>query len=281
MKKVFIILVIISVFSSCEDVIEVEVPTIEPRLNVDALIRVEDESTSTQVEVKITLTSSFFEESIIPQIDLVTITNLDAMNTMDDNVIVLEEDVMEPGVYTNIIENNFLEQGRLLLTINYQGIIYTATTQFVPTVPINSLRQGTETLFGGDETEVIVSFIDNGTRDDFYLFDFDFNEFLVTEDLFYQGQEFEFSYFYDDEINPGQEIEISILGVDQEFYNYMNQLIVQAGGDQGPFQTPASTIRGNIINLSITDNTSQSQNFPLGYFAVVQEFKQSLIIEDL
>jgi len=160
-----------------------------------------------------------------------------------------------------------------------------ALTRFVPSVPILGLEQGDQTLFSGNETEVRVAFADNGDRDDFYLVDLDFGEFLVTEDEFYNGQSFLFSYFYDDGIEAGQEINISLLGVDEPFFNYMNQLIVQAGGDQGPFQTPAATVRGNIINvtdidnINSFDNVENSDNFALGYFAVCETFTQSIVIE--
>jgi hypothetical protein len=53
----------------------------------------------------------------------------------------------------------------------------------------------------------------------------------------------------------------------------MNQLIVQSGGDQGPFQTPAATVRGNIIN------TNNLDNFALGYFAVCQEYVETIVLE--
>ena len=161
-----------------------------------------------------------------------------------------------------------------------------ATTTYVKSVPIDSLEQGNETLFSGDETEVIVTFTDPGESNDFYLLDLDFGEFLVTEDEFYQGQTFVFSYFYDNElaINTSSVVNISLLGVDEQFYNYMNQIIVQSGGDQGPFQTPAATVRGNIINVTgidndeVVDNVERSDNFALGYFAIVEEYTDSITI---
>ncbi len=164
---------------------------------------------------------------------------------------------------------------------------YFATTTYVKSAPIDSLVQGDQTLFSGDETEVIVSFTDDGQADNFYILDFDFNEYLVTEDEFYQGQQFVFSYFYDSdlELDVDSTINVSLLGADESFYNYMNQVIVQSGGDQGPFQTPAATVRGNVFNVTgidnieVLDNVERSDNFALGYFAIVQEYKQSLVIE--
>ena len=137
-------------------------------------------------------------------------------------------------------------------------------------------QQGDGTLFSGNETEVEVSFNDRIDEDNFYLVDLDFDDYLVTEDEFYNGQTFKLSYFYDDDIDAGRTISISILGVDEPFYNYMNQLIVQAGGDQGPFQTPSATVRGNIINSTSTEDSS---NFALGYFAVCETFTATIVIE--
>jgi len=283
MKRLLYILVAALGFLACEDVIEVETPSEPPRLNVDALIRVQDSSTVTNIQVKVKLTSSFFEPTTVADLEQVTITNLDAATA--NNTVVLIEQNPGSGLYERTVDNSILREGRLVLQINYKDDVYVAQTEFAPTVPITKLIQGTETLFGGDETEVIVSFNDNADRDDFYIFDFDFDEYLVTEDEFYQGQEFEFSYFYDNDINPGQEIDISILGADQAFYNYMNQLIVQSGGDQGPFQTPSATVRGNIINITNIDNINSfdnvedADNFALGYFAVCQTFTETIVIE--
>ena len=87
-------------------------------------------------------------------------------------------------------------------------------------------------------------------------------------------------------MNTDKTINIGLLGADESFYNYMNQIIVQSGGDQGPFQTPAATVRGNIINITgidnsdIFDNVGRNDNFALGYFAIVQEYKESIVIDN-
>ena len=65
----------------------------------------------------------------------------------------------------------------------------------------------------------------------------------------------------------------------------MSQLIEQTEDSQGPFQTPIATVRGNIFditgldNIEIFDNVERPNDFPLGYFAIVQEYKQTLIID--
>jgi hypothetical protein len=55
------IVVFVMQLSSCEDVIEVELPSENPRLIIDALIRVDTLQANTLVTVKVSETNSFFE----------------------------------------------------------------------------------------------------------------------------------------------------------------------------------------------------------------------------
>lgn len=282
MKRLFLIFTGFLILTGCEDVVDIDTPTEPPRLSVDALIRIDENEPFTKATVKVKLTSSFFEETEVAELEQITIQNADyeSSGPLDSNFIVLTETA--PGIYEAGKRTSFFTEGELELSITYAGNRYLASTRYVPTVPIDRLEQGEGKLFTGDETEVLVSFTDNPDRNDFYLFDFDFDEYLVTEDEFYQGQAFEFSYFYDGDVTLDREINVSILGVNESFYNYMNQLIVQSGGDQGPFQTPSATVRGNIINVTNIDNidnVDDRNNFALGYFAVCQTFTQSIKIE--
>lgn len=275
------------VITACEDVIEVDTPSEEPRLTIDGLIILTDTTAAFQtVQVKASLTSSFFGDIEPADLDGIFIQNLDyvTQGALDENFILLNE--IAPGIYEGTKNTDFFTQGELLLALQHNGQRYLASSEFSTTPTIDELTQGDGTLFGGDETEIIVSFTDNPDKDNFYLFDFDFNEYLVTEDRFYQGETFEFSYFYDDGIGPGQEIEVSIIGVDFPFYNYMNQIIEQAdSGSAGPFQTPSATVRGNIINVTDIDNidsfdnVEDTTNFALGYFAITQSFSKRLTLE--
>jgi hypothetical protein len=277
MKKIFGLLLVVIFSLGCEDVIEVDVPQTPSRLSIDGLIRLDTNKSVTTVTIKVSLTNSFFGEITPADLTNISIINMDYIPTgaLDLQSINLTETA--PGTYQGTKGTNFFTEGELQLAITHEGQRYLARTSFVPASPISNLEQGDGTLFSGNETEVKVTFTDDGDREDFYLVDLDFGDYLVTEDEFYQGQSFEFSYFYDNDVVPGQEINISLLGVEEQFFNYMNQVVVQSGGDQGPFQTPSATVRGNIIN--ITDNTENSDNFALGYFAVCQTFTETIVIE--
>ncbi|MGF1559428.1 MAG: DUF4249 family protein [Flavobacteriaceae bacterium] len=283
MKNIVYIALFFVTFISCEDVIEVDVPSEPPRLTVDALIRINADEPISTARVKVALTSSFFESVTVAEVDEIRIINTDMVDPLS-NSNTLELLQTEPGIYEAQNDTSFFTEGNLQLLIVYEGQTFVAFSKYTPSAPIDELIQGEQTLFTGDETEIIISFTDNAERDDYYLFDFDGREFLVTEDEFYPGQTFRFSYFFDNDLASGEVLTISLLGIDENFYNYMNQLIVQAGGDQGPFQTPAGTVRGNIINITGSDTidsldqVQDSTNFALGFFAVVQEYTMSITI---
>ncbi len=302
MKRFILIISTIFLIVSCEDVIDVELPDNDSKLIVNGVIRIDETQEYLPIEIVVSESSSFFESNTIASLESAVIyygtPNPDAPEILEgggiSNLVELEPDsgkwVPDPSFDSDqrIRVSNINEGDVFQLILTTTENRYLATTTYVKSVPIESLEQGDQTLFSGDETEVIVTFTDNGDRDDFYILDFDFNEYLVTEDEFYQGQTFVFSYFYDSDLalDTNSSITISLIGADESFYNYMNQIIVQSGGDQGPFQTPAATVRGNIINITgidnseIFDNVERNDNFALGYFAIVQEYKESIVIDN-
>ncbi|WP_374958700.1 DUF4249 family protein [Gilvibacter sp.] len=267
---------------SCEDVIEVDTPTGDRRLIIDALIRIDTASAITEMRVVVGETNGFFETIPPANLQQITISNLD--NPLPDAVVFNET---EPGVYVKSLQTELLMQDRWLLQIDFEDQFYLAEASFVAAPQIDQLEQGDGFVFDDDDQEIEVTFTDIAGEDNFYIFDFGFGEFLATEDTFYQDQQFVFSWFYDDPFEVGTELPISILGADQEFYNYMNQLIEQSEDDLNPFQTPTLTVRGNFINATdidndeTVDNVENEQNFALGYFALVQQNTSTIVIEDL
>ena len=298
-KRLFLLGIMWVALVGCEDVIEVEVPVEEPRLVVDGLLRVDTTQTYVPVEVRLTQTAGFFDE-IQPVTDadqvIIILQTLDEdglpADTGTRSLTQLEEGsgvyVPDPSfdadqrlLVSTVVENDIL----FTLVVSWRGRRYAAQTKYVTSVAIDELRLGDGTLFGEDETELIVRFTDNPDRDNFYVFDFGFGNFLASEDTFYKGQEFEFSYFYDEDFEPGTELEVGLLGADRTFFNYMDLLIEQTEGQQGPFQTPVATVRGNVFDVTDLDNienvhnAAQPEVFPLGYFAIVQEFTERITIE--
>lgn len=297
MKKGIIYSIGLMLLFACEDVVDVDLPEVEAKLIVDGLLRVDKSQEFVNVEIRMKETTNYFDENLPTQVENAVITYGKPLNgDIFESLAFCSLAEKEPGSGIYIPDPNFSSDQRIrtsfvepgmvfILELTHKGKTYYAQTEYVPTVPIDNLEQGDDTLFDEEETEVIVTFTDDADRDDFYVFDFGFGEFLTVEDQFFQGQEFEFSYFYDDSLNAGQDITVSILGATQDFYNYMDLVIEQTTNNGGVFQTPVATARGNVFditgldNIDIFDNVERPNDYALGYFAVVQTYSQTITIE--
>lgn len=282
---------------SCEDVIEVDLPNEAPRLIVDGLIRVDKSQEYIDVEITMRETTNFFEDNLPTQVESAVIA-YGVPDQFGDLTSLAFSSLAErePGSGVYIPDPNFSSDQRIraaaaqpgvvfILQVTHKGRNYFARTEYAPTIPLDNLEQGDDTLFDEDETEMIVTFTDIPDQNNYYVFDFGFGEFLALDDQFFQDQQFQFSYFYQTKLNPGDQVNVSILGATQEFYNYVDLLVEQTQNDGGVFQTPISTARGNVFdvtdldNIDIFDNVEQPELFALGYFAVVQEFQRTLTIQ--
>jgi hypothetical protein len=298
MKKLLISILTFTAITSCEDVIDVNLPEVETRLVVDGLLRVDKSEEFVDVRITMRETSVFFDENQPTQVENAVI-NYGVLN--DSGLFEslsfshLVEEAPGTGVY--VPDPNFSSDQRIrtasaepgvvfVLQVTHNGKRYFAQTEYAPTVPIDNLEQGNDTFIDDEETEVIVTFTDDGDNDNFYVFDFMYGEFLTVEDEFFQGQQFEFSYFYDDKVMAGQDVTISILGANEDFYNYMDLVLEQTQNNGGVFQTPVATVRGNVFdvtgldNITVLDNVERPNDYALGYFAVVQVFSRTLTITE-
>ncbi len=300
MKKVLCLVGMLFCLCSCEDVIDVELQTTPPRLVVNGLLRVDFNQEFVPVEIRVSETTNFFENNVPTSLDDNAVIfygqpNPDAPEILE-NLATSSLTELEPGSGIYVPDPSFDSDQRIrtssilpntvfILIMRHKGLQYAARTPFSFSVPIDNLEQGDDTLFDEDDVELKITISDIPDIDNYYVFDFEDGEFLALDDQFIDGQEFEFSYFPDRDLEAGEEIEVSLLGADLEFFNYMDLLVEQTENDGGVFETPAATVRGNIFDVTGLDNTLLFDNvnrpdaFPLGYFAVVQEFKRSIVIE--
>jgi len=294
MKKIINFFAAALLLTSCEDVVDVDVTDEAPRLIVDALIRIDPNEDLTDANIKISISSSFFED-----IQPAEIESMQIQGQNSGNFVPYEPVPGEPGMYRpfsafgtpvadNKIVTSFLRDPdeRYILVVRRNDQLYFGETTFAPSSPIDELIQGDNTLFDEEDTEIIINFTDPEDQANYYVVDFDFNEFLTTEDKFYNGQQFEFSYFYDTDLESGDNITVSLLGANEDFFNYMNGVLEQSQqGANGPFQTPTATIRGNFLNATGIDNIDMSDNlgrpddFILGYFALSEVYSASITVE--
>lgn len=262
MKKLYIIpILILLFFANCEKVIEVDVPSIEPKLVVDASFEVlfEENPVVANTIIKLSLSADYFEDAI-PKVTNATVF----VTNFSDNSIINFSDNNKDGSYVPL--NSFIPADNVEyeLTVIYENQTYKGRASKVKSTPFISVVQGDETLFTGNETELKVSFEDDGTQENYYVIDYTNNIFLTLDDRFFNGAVYNFSSFYqEDEIELPATVTIKLSGITKEYYTYFEILTSQSGAsDGGPFQTAPTALLGNMINTTNVDN------YPLGYFHI-------------
>jgi hypothetical protein len=262
MKKIYILTILtILLFTNCEKVIEVSVPSIEPKLIIDASFEVlfNQNPIATNSVVKLSLSADYFDNTIQ------TVTNATVFLTnLSNNEVYVFSDLDANGNYEPI--NSFFpsDNTEYELTVIHENETFKGKAIKVKSNKINDIQQGDETLFSGEEIELKISFTDEVAVENYYLFNIDIYNYITIEDRYFDGSEYNFSYFYeDDDIEFPKNIAIKMSGVSKEYYTYFRVLINQSGQNAGgPFQSVPSSLLGNMIN------TTNEANFPLGYFHI-------------
>nr|WP_294785086.1 DUF4249 domain-containing protein [uncultured Flavobacterium sp.] len=260
-KLVFLIAFFTSIFfTACEDVVDVDLDTAPPKLVIEAAINWQKGSTGKQQVIKLTTTTGYFDD-LIP---IVTGAVVYVKNSKNEKFNFV--DLNKSGRY---VCNNFKAEinEQYILTVINAGSTYTATETLKSVAPITRIEQKNDGGFTGKDIEIKSYFTDPGDEENYYLFKYTYakkvtSNFYVSEDKFYQGNEI-FSTTDDEDLKAGDEIEVTHYGISKTYFNYMNILVSIAGTNVGgPFQSPPATVRGNIIN------TTDKNNFPLGYFSL-------------
>ena len=271
MKKLTLLFLFSIIVIGCEDVIEIELPSTTPTLVIDGNINLFETTNQPIIEggVRLSFTADYFDTSL-PTVENadVRITNLE---TGEEHRLLHSSNGWYTTEYSDIFSN---QDASYELVVKHENKTYRAESKIYGVSPIDSVKQGTRTLFDGDEIEVVISFRDLNDSDNFFLFDLGFNDFIPIRDLFFQGSSFTFSNFYDpDQLRVGDTLNIKSYGISKQYFNYMELLLEQADANGGPFGTAAASLKGNIIN-----ETDPSEN-PLGYFIISKAVSKGLVIQ--
>ncbi len=256
--KNYLIIIVLFLNFSCEDVIDIALDTAEPKLVIDASINWFKGSTGSNQTIKLTLTAPYFSESIPPANGAqvyITDTNNNTFNFVEAG---------NTGIYFN---TEFIPviNATYTLFINYDGDMYTATETLKSVVPIDFVGQNNTGGFTGEETQLKAFYTDPIDEANYYFFEFisDIPEVIsleVYEDKFTNGNQI-FGFYTDRNLSSGDEVIIRNYGISEQFYEFMFILLQQNSEDGGgPFETQPATVRGNCINQT------DPNNFPLGYF---------------
>lgn len=255
MKRMFILLLFLGTLISCEEVVEIDLNTSEPRLVIEASINLLEDGSSNST-VKLTTTAPFFD-SQIPIVANATVT------ITDNNGAIYPFVYTSEGIYVNdlipVLGNTYD------LEIIYEGETYTASEQLNTVSPLEFVEQRNDGGFTGEDIELKAFFTDPIGLGDHYFFEGISERGIVLDTLFdefFDGNPI-FGFYLVEDLVPGDEVIFNLYGVDEQFYNFMFVLLQQSSEQSdGPFETQPATVRGNIINETNGDN------FPLGYFRI-------------
>lgn len=270
MKKLIYIAIAFTLFN-CEDVIDLKVPTSEPKLVIEASLNWIDGTDGSQQQIKLSLSAPFFNNQV-PPANNATVT----VEDNNGNTFNFIEDT-NTGIYKT---SNFIPviDQEYTLNISYNEDLYIGTETLTSVTPIDYIEQNNEGGFSGEDIELKAYYTDPANIDNFYFYEF-ITDITITavlevyEDKFTDGNQI-FAFFTEEDLESGDQVTINNYGISQQFYQFMDLLLQQtsdSGG--GPFQTQPATVRGNCINITNPDN------FPLGYFRLSQSYQFTYIVQ--
>ncbi|WP_284651253.1 DUF4249 family protein [Flavobacterium terrisoli] len=267
----FCLAIMLFSFTACEKVVDIGLPTSEPKLVIEASIQWLNGTPGNEQVVKLSTTTDYFTNEIPPVSGaIVFITN--SANEVFDFI----EDT-DPGIYKCVNFNPVVNE-TYTLTVIHQGQTYTATEKLLDTPTVTRIEQDNEGGILGDEIEVKFFFNDLVNETNFYMVMINdpykvIPEFGVIEDRFFENNEM-FGLYFSEDLQAGDTLRFTLNGVTLNYYNYMDILLEQTGtNSMGPFSTPTATVRGNIVNQT------DFNNFALGYFRLSKTEVSEYIIQ--
>lgn len=274
MKKIIqhiFVLFIVYCTISCEKVIDVNLDTATPKLVIDANIKWQKGTLGNEQKIKLSTTTSYYS-LVAPPVLGATVTLIN-QNT-NENFTFAE--IPNTGEYSCITFNPIIGNTYILSVIS-NGQQYQGTETLMATPLITTVEQETVPGFEDDIIQVKYFYQDNGSQNNFYLNTVKQNnilipEFSVDKDEFFQGN-LMFGFYTEEKLKATDILDLSVQGISESYYNYMNKLIsIASTGGGNPFSTPPATLKGNMKNLT------DSKNFPLGFFSLGEVDTRNYIV---
>ncbi|MCF6350013.1 MAG: DUF4249 domain-containing protein [Flavobacteriaceae bacterium] len=272
-NKIIIIILLITTFS-CQDVVDVDLETSKERLVIEALIQWENGTAGNEQTIKLTKTSSFYNNEIIYAVG----ASVKVKNTNTLEEFIFTETIN--GIYQT---SNFISvlNDTYELTIRYQNEDYKATSTLFQAPEIVEITQSLEGGFTDEDPEVNIFFQDFIDQEDYYRIIVKqirpSTSETINHDFFTYDARFEenniISGFYEGAFEVNDEFEIIIYKISERFYNFLEVLETQSGSTFGPFASPPVNVKGNVTNISSSDN------YPYGYFSSNQINKVFFVFE--
>lgn len=265
----YYILILLTVsLASCTEIIDIDLPTAEPRLVVEANIDFNRIGTTDSVFVKLTLTTDYFNPVIPPANKAVV-----SIQDKQGNRFMFQE-LAETGIYYSTEINKPLEGETFKLNIEYDNDLYEATETFINSPEIVEITQSREKYFEDTYYVLRIYYQDvpraNQNLNYYYLY---YNEprkspsLSVLSNEFSKGNRIESMFIADKDIQPGEKVDLELGQISRNYFDFALRLSDAINNGGGPFQVPSGKIVGNVKNLTTPKKEA------LGYFRVLEKEK--------
>ena len=261
------------VFSSCEDVVDVDLSEGAPQFSVDAFL-----TNQSVPEVILSMTQEYFDDSESGVIEDATVSISDGTNPPF-------ELFFENGAYryTSVIE--FEEGVEYKLSIINGDDEYQAMSIVNPVPSIDSIGVEFQDELFGIEAGYFAEFFsrDIAEREDFYWARYSRNDTLqndpsdliISQDASFSGNGADGLIFippirqsindFSRTYQPGEFIHVELRSIDETVFNYLTQVVEQTGigGPLAIISAPTYNVLTNINHVSGPDELD-----PVGMFSV-------------
>lgn len=285
--KILVISSLIGIFSSCEDVIDVNLDQGRSQLVVDAFLT----NDSLPQIIQLSQSSEFFSNSL-PQAVNDAKVKLEAAS--DGKTYNFIGDDNGNFIYDPALNGSLDRIGETyLLELQYEGNTYTASSTLRPVPKIDGMSVAFEEEEIGQEEGYYTQFFarDFPGRKDFYWIRAFRNgepidpenpaELILSEDAAFGGEGADGFPFIlpiraaitneDDPFELGDTSSVELLSMNEDAYLFLQQVALQAD-NAGLFSTPPANVRPNIF-----DEFGQTQEEVLGVFSISAISKSSII----
>lgn len=258
-KILFLLIVVILLFISCEEVIDINTDEAEPQLVIEANFN----DLGERQYVRISRTVPFSEQTKFVGVPDATVI-LSNQNGVSFTFL-----QSEPGVYFRLLRGT--PKNIYTLKVSLGGKTYTAVSQMPERVPLDSLSI-TELSFLNEKNKYIqLHYKDPADVANQYNFVIDINDkrsnsYYVESDRFNNGKNITNTIFTNEpEIKSGDDIKLDFQNIDINIYRYFFG-ITQISGNGGPPVSPANP-------------NSNFDNGALGYFSAHTSEKRTFKVK--
>ncbi|QGY45707.1 DUF4249 family protein [Maribellus comscasis] len=264
MKTIKILTFIFSLailFTACQDVIDIDLDSVEPKLVIDAVI-------NDSVVVKISKSTDYFEPGIYPPVSNAVVT----VTENAGNLVQLEE--TNPGTYTEYQMG--IEGREYTLEVEVDGEIYTGTVEMPYKVAIDSISIEPTPDYMEFSGGYLVNCHLNDPEgiENYYR--------LIVSRIEQQSEPDDILYVYDDAFVDGNEI--SMRWDDEQFFE-QDTVIVElqtlAESTYDYYRTLSSLFESGMIgNANPSNPITNLSNDALGYFGAYTVSRDTVIISE-